>query len=249
MIRITAEIAATKFFLRELLLFFIEKRGAVFGDGDFTFSIAEFSDFIRGKEFARVMGDDITFQKVREHLECCRIIKKRDHELKISTPPSPLLNYTAQTRRSEFTIKDCQTEYLKNALRDINLALHINDWQETSGGRERGNAKTLFKETQGHALTFLEKTLEGTMSNKERAIFETLANAFGQNCSYINLFDKYRRLERVNGTAVERQTAREKKESVNGGIQELRKKLYEISGNPNTIETLPGRTSMYRLVY
>lgn len=250
---ISPEVSATKFFLRELLLFFIEKRRAVFGDADFVFTVEEFQDFIKGKNFARVMGDDINAENVHAHLKNCKELKKRNRDLLIINPQTPILTYTklsANGGSQRFNIKDCQTEYIKNALRDIDIALSINDWSVEGKKRVAENKRSIFAETKDRELSFHGKITTRPLTTKERALFEALNAIFGEKCDYKIMFSKYKKMAGPgNNLASEYRTAPQKKSFVNDGVQELKKRMYEISGNPNTIETLPGRNSEYRLIY
>lgn len=251
---ISPEVSATKFFLRELLLFFIEKRRAVFGDADFVFTVEEFQKFIEGKKFARVMGEDINADNVHAHLKNCKELKKRNKENEIINPQTPILTYTklaANDDSQRFKIKDCQTEYIKNALRDVDIALDINDWSVEGKKRIIGHKKTFFTETQDRKLSFHGKDTASPISNREIVLFRSLKATFGMGCFYNTMFDRCIEMGGPGGSnlASEHRSASQKKSFVNDGISELRKKLYEISGNPYTIETMPGKKSEYRLIY
>lgn len=254
MMMLTAQIAAEKFYLRELFLFFIEKRGTVFGHfPEFRFSTPEFEEFIEQKKLSTIMNgnaNDITVEKVRWHLELCKNLMKLDKDLNIINPRSPLLSYTIEDDRI-FIIKDCQTKDLENAVRDIDIALCNDDWSEEGEERQRDNKKTLFSLTQDHKIIFRGKSIKNPLDNKERALFIALTNKFSMPVSYEELFEAVKNMSRVNGGILKHKKYSDemKKGFVNDGITELRKKLYELSGNPETIKTNEGRKSEYMLIY
>ena len=264
---IDAEVAAEKFFLRELLSFFIEKRKSVFADSDLTFSVEDFKEFTREKKLYNVMSQDITFEKIDAHLDICRNFFKRDGNNKMITPKSPILTYKKKPDINFFVISDCYSEYIKNALYDIGVSLRTHDWSQKGEQREDEETNvspeemsendnsdedkkiSVYKKMEDHRISFNNRKTRNPLGNKECAFFDTLKNNFGTECPYTVLFNAYKRLGQFNGMSSEPLTPKDKKRCVNDGITSLNKKLYEISGNPNAIETIPGRASKYRLTY
>lgn len=254
-LKITAEVAIKKFFLREMLFFFIEQRNKVLGDSDFTFTAQDFSEYITKKEFSTTLGIYISSNNIEENLNLIRNdFFKRDKNLKIKEPRESLLTFEMSGTGDNkiFKIIDCQTDYINNTLRylDISLML-INDVDdkkrvedlELQRKIESINGGSLFGQTADHKIIFCNKSSERPLGLKERAIFNILKSNFKKE---VEANDIYGAIERLTQRTVR---AEEQKGHVNDGITELRKKLCEISGNPETIITIGGRISKYKLIY
>lgn len=254
MTMLTAQLAAEKFYLRELFLFFIKQRGTVFGHSpEFRFSIPEFEGFIRKENLSAIMNgntNDITAEKVIWHLDCCKNLMKLDKSQETIKPNTPLLTYAIE-EMGVFVIQDCQTEDLKNAIRFIDLGLYTDDWEEESEKRKKENKKTLFSLTQDHKIIFRGQSTSNSLGNKERAFFIVLKDKFPKPVSYTELFEAAKTMNRVNAGILKYKVYSDgmKKGFVNDGVTELRKKLYEISGNPRAIKTEEDGESQYTLTY
>lgn len=243
-IELTPETAAKKFFLRELLSFFIEKRKKVFADEPITFAVTDFADFIEQKKIKSVMSNTLNFSFIKAHLEACKKISKRDKDLELIDPKQPLLRFT--TNKASFVVT-CEIESLKRT----------NAWFTAwlKDGTQWEEKKTsVFKETGKHKITFLGKSTKDSLGLKERGIFSGLANKFNKPCSYGELFDSVVKLyeydqEKKTNLLSKVYTAKQKRQYIDDGIQAMRKKLYELSGKPDTILAVPGRKSEYILTY
>ena len=244
---LTVEIATKKFYLRELLSFFLKKRTEVFGDSSFIFSVKEFEEFLESKKIKSVMSNTLNFDFIKAHLKSCDDIFKRDNNLRIIYPEQKILKFKAHKRTETFEI-NCNTQYINTTIKYLTGSLKDDKiWEE-------GKKKSLFQETQDHKIKFLNKTTKNFLENKERGIFRILAGNFNKPCSYGDMFDA---ILRLNESAPDKKaklmcdynSAERKKGYIDDGIQSLRKKLYEISGKPDAIKALPGRKSEYVLTY
>ena len=256
-LKITAEVAVKKFFLREMLYFFIEQRNKILGDSDFTFTAQDFSEYIKRKEFSTTLGIYISNNTIEENLNLIKSdFLKRDKNIKIKEPREPLLTFGIEGPRDNriFKIMDCQTDYINNTLRylDISLMLIDNtedkeriDDLELQRKIESINDESLFGQTQDHRLIFCNKPSDRALGLKERAIFNILKNNFKTEVSANNIYEAILALTQRTTTT----RGAERNGFVNDGVIELRKKLCEISGNPETIITASGRVSTYKLVY
>jgi hypothetical protein len=257
-LKITAEQAVHKFFLREMLFFFIEKRQGVILDGPFSFTAKDFSKYIEEMEFSTTLGVYINNDHIKENLKILRdSFFKRDKLLRITTPIDPLLEFNTTGTGDDmvFTISNCPTDYINNALRflDISLML-ISDVEdkervddlEIQRKIESINEKSLFGQTQDHKLMFCNKSSDNPLGLKERAIFNILKNNFKEE---VSANDIYQEIVVQNQATTTVRVGGGRNDYVNNGIRELRKKLWEISGNPVTIITTSGRVSTYKLVY
>lgn len=254
-LKITAEVAVHKFFLREMLFFFIKRRNDVLFDSDFSFTAKDFSNYIEKMQFSTTIGVYINDIHIINNL---KILKndffRRDNNLKVIEPKKKFLNFTKKGTGDDkiFTITNCQTEHINNAIRylDISLMLtsEVDDKKridlELQRKIESINEQSLFGQTPEHKLIFCNKIADRPLGSKEKAVFNVLKRNFKSNVNYIEI---YREISNpITGTILP-QT--QQKDYVNGGITELRKKLFEISGNPETITTATGRDSIYKLIY
>lgn len=249
-LKITAEEAVHKFFLREMFFFFIRRRQGVLFDADFTFKASDFSDYLSEVQLAGTMGAYISNKNIKDNLEIVQnFFLKRDKLLKIKEPKEKLLEFSEIGSRDDkaFTIKNCQTEYINNAIRylDISLMLckEIDDKKRIANlelEKKIGsiNTKSLFSYAPDHTfrLSFCNKLSIRPLESKERAVFSILMKHFNEVVTYSDIC-----------AAVGRQT--HDRGYANDGIIELRKKLCEMSGNPETIITVGERESSYKLVY
>lgn len=244
---LTAEIATKKFYLRELLVFFLEKRKEVFGDESFTFSIDEFAKFIEEKKFKNIMSNALNFDLIRAHLKAGESLSKLNNKLRVIYPEQPILSFKEHKRKVSFVV-DCKTQYIKTTIKFLNDSLKDDKvWKE-------GKKKSLFQETKEHKIRFLNKTTKNSLEHKERGIFGTLASNFNKPCSYGDMFDTILNLNNSSSSKKAKlinnyNSPEKKKRYIDDGIQALRKKLYEISGKPDAIQALPGRMSKYILTY
>ena len=252
-LEITAEVAARKFFLREMLFFFIEQRKKAIADSEFSFTLQDFSEYIKKMEFYKSMGDEINDKNIIEHLKILRkVFCKRNKNLSLKNPRTPLLVLKIKKIKGKplFVIEDCLTEDLENAIRflDISLMLHhnINSRVENEDLNIKIgsiNSESLFGQDSKKRIIFVEKISEKPLGLKERAIFNTLKNNFNKEVNYSDIYISIAKLTKQT-------KPREKRKGyVNDGIVELKKKLYKISGNPQTIITIVGRESIYKLIY
>lgn len=104
-----------KFYLRELLLFFMEKRQTVILDVDFVFSVEEFKKFIAKNKLSQEMFDRTSFYNIGVALDYLRNMDRRDIDGNILNPPIPLLNYIPGKKRNGYMVQNSRTEYLENA--------------------------------------------------------------------------------------------------------------------------------------
>lgn len=242
-----AEIATKKFYLRELLSFFLEKRKEIFGDEPFTFSVKEFEEFIESKKFKNVMSNTLNFDFIKAHLKSCDGLFKRNNKLRIIYPEKPILRFKANKRDKSFGV-DCNTQYINTTIKFLNDSLKDDKvWGE-------GKKKSLFQETQDHKIRFLNKTTKNSLEHKERGIFGTLASNFNKYCSYGDMFNTILNLNESAPSKKEKlmrdhNSPKKKKRYIDDGIQALRKKLFEISGKPDAIQVVQGRRSEYILTY
>lgn len=244
---LTAEIATKKFYLRELLVFFLEKRKEVFGDESFTFSIDEFVKFIEEKKFKNIMSNALNFDLIRAYLKAGESLFKRNNKLRVIYPEQPILRFKVHKRNKSFDV-DCNTQYINTTIKYLTESLKDDKmWEE-------GKKKSLFQETQDHKIRFLNKTTKNSLEHKERGIFGTLAKNFNKPCPYGEMFDAILRLyepapSKKTKLMNDYNSPQKKRGYIDDGIQALRKKLYEISGKPDAIEAVTGRNSEYILTY
>jgi len=272
---ISAKVAANKFFLRELIQFFIEKRKGVFGDSDFSFTKEDFKQYLTEKKYSSVMI--VSDELIKEHLD---LVKNnffaRNIEMETIIPKVRVLNYEVSSN-NEFIIRGSNTEHLSYFRRflDVSLDLGILDdriSEVNSDDEEGGDAaseglsdrpaqlvsrsnETLFLITQSQQIQFLDRTTESALSIRERAVFLLLKRNFKNYHSYRDLFEAVSRMNYAAASQYSQnlstlcRSASQKKTLINNTVLGLRKKLYELSGNPDTIQTKEGRISCYRLVY
>jgi len=243
---LTAEVAAKKFYLRELLSFFLKKRKEVFGDGPFTFQIDEFVEFLESKKIKNVMSNTLNFNFIKAHLESCKDLLKRNNKLRVIYPEQPILNFKAHKRKGSFDV-DCNTSYIETTIKFLNASLKDDRfWEEKK--------KSLFKETGDHKIKFLNIETKTSLGIKERGVFGTLASNFSKPCSYGDMFNNILLLnesapDKRNKLILECNSIQKKRGYIDDGIQALRKRLYEISGKPDAIRVEPGKKSEYTLTY
>ncbi|MFA6586222.1 MAG: hypothetical protein WCS86_03635 [Candidatus Paceibacterota bacterium] len=255
-LKITAEVAVHKFFLREMLFFFIKKRQSAILDGSFSFNAKDFSEYIEKMKFSTTMGVYIDHNHIKENLKILRdSFFKRDKHLKIIIPMDPLLKFSTEGEGDAtiFTVVNCPTDYINNALRYLDISLMLtseiddkNKIENLELERKIGsiNDESLFGQTQDHKLTFCNRDYDRALGLKERAIFNILKRRFKREVGTSTI---YREITILNQGTV-RKSLNERSGYVNDGVNELRKKLCEISGNPETIITRRG-TSIYKLIY
>ena len=143
---------------------------------------------------------------------------------------------------------DCNTQYINTTIKYLTASLKDDKMLE------EGKKKSLFQETQDHKIKFLNKTTPNSLESKERGIFGVLASNFNKPCSYGDMFNI---ILNLNESASNKKaklirdynSPEKKKRYIDDGIQALRKKLFEISGKPDTIKAVPGRKSNYILTY
>lgn len=242
-IKLTAEAAAKKFFLRELFLFFIDKREEVFGDAPLQFSVDDFSLFLEKKKIKRVMSSTLNKDFIKAHLEVCKLINKRNRNLRVIYPIEPILKYRI---KGDIFEVDCPTDYFDPIVRWITKSVKDGDFEDKK--------RSFFRYTKDHKIAFQEKTTKGHLELKERGIFGTLVNNFNRPCTYGELYES---VERMFGSKSDKKAKlkvdvisnKEKKQYIDDGIQAMRKKLYELSGKPDTIRAVRGRKSEYILTY
>jgi len=239
-IKLPAEIICRKFVIRELIRFFLEKRMETMGDDNFTFNSGEFNEYLRKLEGNRATTSAKDLKKMLRELKS---FLKRDSDLKEIVPRTELLNY--KITKTKITIKNCTTNDLTNTLRFIEISIFLRERPEDYKN------ESLFKITQDGKLRFVDRISENSLGLKERAIFLHLRKNFEKECDYKELFKKANEIQGASGKKLDNKykTAHNKKEYINNGIAELRKKLYKLSGNPNTIKTIKGRISEYKLIY
>lgn len=244
---LTAEIATKKFYLRELLSFFLKKRKEVFGDEPFTFSVEEFEEFIESKKIKKVMSNTLNFDFIKAHLKSCDGLFKRNNKLRVIYPEQPILRFEAHKRDKSFGV-DCNTQYINATIKYLTESLKDDKvWEE-------GKKKSLFQETHDHKIRFLNKTTKNSLEHKERGIFGTLAINFNKPCSYGEMFNVILNLNKSAPNKKEKlmhdyNSSEKKIGYIDDGIQALRKKLFEISGKPDAIKAVQGRNSEYILTY
>jgi hypothetical protein len=243
---ITAEIAVKKFFLRELFLFFKEKRKGVILDKPFTFSVEEFANFVETKKFRNVMHDNLNYNFIKAHLESCKGLLKRNNKLRIIYPESPVLKFTPRKQINSFVV-DCVTTYIETTIKFFDNSLKDDRlWDD--------KRKSLYRETREHKIRFLDKETKNSLENKERGIFSTLAGNFNKHCPYGDMFQNILNLynlapEKRLKLMHDYNSTEKQKRYIDDGIQALKKKLYEISGKSDAIKSVKGRKSNYVLTY
>ena len=244
---LTAEIATKKFYLRELLSFFLEKRKGVFGDESFIFLVKEFEEFIESKKIKNVMSNALNFDFIKAHLKAGESLFKRNNKLRVIYPEKPILKFKTNKKIMSFNVI-CHTQYIKTAIKFLNDSLKDDKvWEE-------GKKKSLFQETQDHKIKFLNTTTKNSLEHKERGIFGVLAGNFNKPCSYGDMFNTILNLNESAPNKKEKlmndyNSSEKKKRYIDDGIQALRKKLFEISGKPDAIKAAQGRNSEYILTY
>lgn len=252
---ISVEIAVEKFFLREMLFFFKEMRNKTMLDKPFTFTAKDFSSYVEKMHFSKIMSIYINDQHIKTSLKIMSdSFKRRDDKLHIisnNRGPIKLLDYTVENNNGgvKFHIKNCETDFINNAIRYLDISLSLRnkddlDDDELERKIESLNNESFFGQTANHCLTFCNTEKDIVLGAKERAIFNILKTHFKKDISYNDIFEEYLQERGNQGTNII-----DRKGYVNDGITELRKKLFKISGNPETIITKGGRESMYKLVY
>jgi len=256
-LKITAEVAVKKFFLREMLFFFIEKRQNVILDSPFYFSAKDFSKYIEEMQFSTTIGVYVNHNYINENLKILQnSFLKRDKHLKIKIPMDPLLKFSTKGEGDDmiFTIVDCPTDYINNALRYLDISLMLASEVDDKNREENFelerkigsiNTESLFGQTQDHKLIFCNEPSDRALGLKERAIFNILKKHFKTEVSASDIYEAI--VELNQGTTTARRE--ERNGYVGDGVIELRKKLCKISGNPETIKTVSGRVSTYKLIY
>lgn len=235
---LSAEVISAKFVLREIIIFFLQKRPKVIGDKDITFTSDELISFIK-----KIKNVTIKKKDIESYLDCLKDFNKRDEELIELEPRTKLLDY--KTNQSKITIINCTTNDLKYILRFIDISIYLKERPEDY--KER----SLFKITQDGKLKFMERISKNSFETKEKAIFYHLRKHFNKKCDYKDLFKKASEAQRASGNSLHNtyRTASKRKTYINNGITQLRTKIINISGNPCAIETIEERTSKYKLIY
>lgn len=237
----SAKAAVLKFFLRELIIFLLEKRAEFIGDAPIIFSNENLSNYLQNlPNIGHFLP--LTDNLIKQHLVHLKDFKIRDQFLKIINPQIALLEYQLSKRKF---IVNCSTEYLSNCLRLIDISIYL---KERPGKYKN---KSLFSITGDHKLKYLDNVAASPLGNKEYAIFNYLRKHFNKQSDYKKIFEAAKQLYQADrsNSIFRIRGAKEKKVYINNGITELKLKLREISGNPNTIETIPDRTSKYKLIY
>lgn len=235
---LSAEVISKKFVLREAIIFLLRERMQVMGDKEIVFSGKDFIDFVSSCN-KNVLDSDIT--DVLTHLT---EFYKRDSDNTIIEPRTKLLEFK-EMKEDKFVVSGCTTDDLKNILRFIDISVYLGERPENY------EEESLFGMTQDGKISFLDRESVNPLGNKEKAIFNLLRSRFGQECDYKDLFEAVLRQQTASRRDLKAKYNTEplKKDFINGGIRELRKKLLAISGNPYAIETMPGRDSVYKLMY
>ncbi len=247
-----AKTAYRKFFLRELLTFFIEKRSQVLADDDFSFSTGEFKNYLKVINKTAYFINEVTDENIKDVLAVCKKSSVRDHLLHIPVPPLPLLDYTPK-RNHIFEIKNCFTEYLVNFLRFLDTSLNLGDWKDGASRNCSKFNKSCFDQTQDHKLIFLNKTTETSLSKKkESPVFNHLKRNFKVFCPWEEIY------ETIIGEAGMMRGSIESEDKgkagkpgyVSDAVDKLREKLCHLSGYPEVIETSKkGGETSFRLTY
>lgn len=233
-------VAYEKFFLRQLITFFMKKRKKVFGDSDFEFTVEELKKYL--KKTKPIMAGEADRNLIAEHLKFMRQIYKRDDNLDIIQPRQTLIKF--ESADDGFLIKEGYTEHLRTALKSLDISIYLKERPELYKDR------SLFSLTNSSKIIFLDYVPENALGLKERAIFNTLRNNFNNYIDYHLLFNAVKNLNNAEiGNVIFGYDAQQKKKYINNGVTELRKKLYQISGNPDTIITSDEEVSSYRLIY
>jgi len=235
---LSAKVISKKFVLREAVVFFLKERTLVMGDKEISFSGKDFVDFVSS------CNENVLDSSIIDVLTDLAEFNKRDSDDKIIEPRTKLLEFE-EVEKGEFVVSGCTTDDLKNILRFIDISVYLGERPE------KYKEESLFGMTQDGKIRFLDREAANSLGNKEKAIFNVLRSRFGQDCDYTGLFEAAKSQQSASGRDLKAKYNTEplKKDFINGGIRELRKKLLAISGNPYAIETVPGRDSIYRLIY
>lgn len=238
---LTAEIIRTKFNIRELVIFLINKRQSVILDNDVVFTYDEYYEYQRQNNIKTNSNEEL--EKMLIYLGK---LKQRTVNMKLIRPITPLLTYHEDEDEDEDNkfVVDVETTTLQNALRYIDILVYLEERPEEY------EDKSLFDNTQDNRVIFFDKITPRALELKERAIFRYLLKHFNRECDYIELFKAVLKIKGPNNNLRSRyRLDSEKRDYINNGIRELRKKLFALSNNKNTIVTSSGRQSKYTLIY
>jgi hypothetical protein len=180
-------------------------------------------------------------QSIKKNLGLLSKFKRRNTNLKITISEKNLLSF--KTTGNEFTVTNCFTEYLTNTLRLIECSIGINE-----EGKPLSKEKSFFKLDQNHKLIFMNESSKHNFGKKEEAIFYYLINHFNKECSYTDIFTAVKKYC-SNDQRLKQMLDRDRAGYIRDGIDEIRTKLYKESGYRDSIETLGGRNSIFRLIY
>lgn len=236
---LSAKVISAKFVLREIIIFFLQKRLEVVGDKNIIFTNRELISFIKEKKSVTIKKTDI-----RLYLNYLKDFNRSDEKGKEFEPHIKLLGFK-ENKNGTTTIKDCSTDNLRNALRSIDISVYLKERPEDY------EKKSLFKITQDGKLKFMDRISKNSLRTKEKAIFYHLRKHFDEKCDYKDLFKKANKAQKASEDSLynTHRTASDKKTYINNGITQLRTKVINISGNPYAIETIKERTSKYKLIY
>jgi hypothetical protein len=236
---VSGQVAYEKNHLRPLILFLIEKRQSVVGDSDFNFSIDEYTKFIKRQYKYPLYIPNSSV--VKDSLDLLKKFKRRNGSLKITISEKKLLNY--KKTGNNFTISSCFGEYLTNTLRFIECSIKLD-----KNGLPLEKDESFFGLDQQHRITFMGEPSHFNLGKKEEAIFNYLRKFFNEECSYIQLFEAvliYKKDDPRVGKILDKERAG----YIGDGIDEIREKLYKVSGYRLAIETIGGRASVFKLIY
>ena len=110
-----------KFYIKELLQFFKEKRRGVVLDDDFIFSVEEFKKFIAENKLPQKMFDKTSFDSIEEALKYLKGMDVRDENNHIINPPLALLSYLPRKDKTGFEVQNSRAKYFKNTVNYIRV--------------------------------------------------------------------------------------------------------------------------------
>jgi len=238
-----SEIASEKFSGLEYINFFIEKRRQVMGDRDFSFTKDELIEYLKSNKKA-LIAKTITVDSIEDSLNALKSFKKRDNRMKIILPAESLLTFEKRIG-DVFMIKNCWTESL------IDLRRYIDNSIYNSDRPEEFKDKSMFSLLQDHHIGFLGSKSKLNLSAPEYAVFNFLRKNFNELCGYQDLFLAIKKGKNiVPDNPIHANTTESKKiEIVNNAINQLRNKLFKLSGNSAAILSNDDRSSEYSLKY